>query len=119
MLDWIKPMMDFVNNNPAMFEVGWNNPVLNWKPVIESNCSGNHERYLIEDPIPQCQKAIFINTLRNETQRKYFNDDFAKYAPMFFLYERDTPKSREISAAFRTFYLQDKPLEYPQSLISI
>ena len=42
-------MMDFVDNNPAMFEVGWN-PVLNWKPVIESNCSGNHERYLIEDP---------------------------------------------------------------------
>lgn len=36
---------------------------------------------------------------------------------MFFLYERDTPKSKEVSEAFRSFYFHNKPLEYPQSLI--
>lgn len=42
-------MIDFVNSTTSMFEFGWN-PLLNWVPVIESDCSGDQERYLIEDP---------------------------------------------------------------------
>ncbi|KAM7359456.1 uncharacterized protein ACRADG_012798 [Cochliomyia hominivorax] len=130
-----KPMIDFVNTTQAMFEVGWN-PVLNWRPVIENDCGGNYERYLVEDPYTTMSKGnihkvplvtgmneyefyyMGYYALRNATVRQYFNDNFAKYAPIYFLYERDTPKSLEISKAFRSFYLQNKPLEFPQSLTS-
>ncbi|XP_023300386.2 juvenile hormone esterase-like [Lucilia cuprina] len=129
-----KPMMDFVNTSSAMFEFGWN-PVLNWKPVIENDCGGNQERYLIEDPYTTMAKGniskvpliigtteyefyyIGYYTLRNETERRNFNENFAKYSPIYFLYERETPKSLEVSAALRSFYFQNKSLEYPQSLI--
>lgn len=56
--------------------------------------------------------------MRNETHRQYFNQDFAKYSPVYFLYERETPKSKEVSAAIRSFYFNNKPLQYPQSLKS-
>ncbi|XP_065371729.1 juvenile hormone esterase-like [Calliphora vicina] len=129
----MKSMMDFVNTTKDMFEVGWN-PVLNWKPVIESDCGGNQERYLIEDPYTTMFKGNFNKVplitgmneyefyymayyyLRNDTERQYFNDNFAKYTPIYFLYERETPKSLTASAAIRSFYFQNKSLEFPQSL---
>lgn len=49
-------MMDFVSTTEAMFEYGWN-PVLNWLPVIENDCGGNQERYLIEDPYTTMNKG--------------------------------------------------------------
>lgn len=59
---------------------------------------------------------FFTDTLRNETQRERFNQDFSKYTPIYFLYERDTPKSHNISQALRSFYFQNKKIEFPQSL---
>ncbi|KAM7359455.1 uncharacterized protein ACRADG_012788 [Cochliomyia hominivorax] len=130
-----KPMMDFVNTIEAMFDVGWN-PVLNWRPVIESVCDGNNERYLTEDPYTTMFKGdinkvpLIIGTneyefyymgyytLRNATTRQYFNQNFSKYSPIYFQYERDSPKSLEVSSALRSFYLQNKTLEFPESLKS-
>ncbi|XP_065371728.1 juvenile hormone esterase-like [Calliphora vicina] len=129
-----KSMMDFVNTTADMFEESWN-PVYNWLPVIESDCGGNYERYLIEDPYTTMSKGninkvplitgiteyefyyIGYYALRNETQRQHFNDNFEKYTPIYFLYEREMPKFLEASAAIRSFYFHNKPLEYPQSLI--
>ncbi|XP_065371731.1 juvenile hormone esterase-like [Calliphora vicina] len=130
-----KPMIDFVNTTTGMFEFGWN-PLLNWVPVIENACGENQERYLIEDPYTTMSKgninkvplitgmteyefySLGYYTMRNDTERQYFNDDFAKYNPIYFSYERETPKSLEISAAFRSYYFQNKSLEYPESLQS-
>ncbi|KAM7362757.1 juvenile hormone esterase-like [Cochliomyia hominivorax] len=131
----MKPMMDFVKTTTSMFEVGWN-PLLNWLPVIESNCGGNHERFLVEDPYTAMSKGniykvhliigiteyeyyyLTHGTLSNSTTRQYFNENFEKYAPIYFLYERDTPKSIEASSAIRSFYFQNKTIEFPQSLKS-
>lgn len=60
----------------------------------------------------------FTDALRNNTVRQYFNEDFSKYSPIYFLYERQTPKSLEASKSIRSFYFQNKSLEFPQSLTS-
>ncbi|XP_073818496.1 juvenile hormone esterase-like [Musca autumnalis] len=127
-----KPMLDFVDSLQAMFEYEWN-PVLNWLPVVEKDFG--QERFIVEDPyktmidgnIHKVPLIIGIteyefyylgySTLRNDTQRERFNQDFAKYNPIYFLYERDTPRSRNISQEMRSFYFDNKKLEYPQSLM--
>ncbi|XP_075162602.1 juvenile hormone esterase-like [Haematobia irritans] len=126
-----KPMLDFVDTINAMFEYEWN-PVLNWVPVVETNCG--QERFLVEDPHKtmlrgDIQKVPLItgvteyefyylaySTLSNETQRQLFNQNFEKYNPIYFLYERDTPASQRISQAMRSFYFQNQTLQFPQSL---
>lgn len=67
---------------------------------------------------PQSLKfsLLLSDTLRNETQRERFNADFATYAPIYFLYERETHKSLTASKAFREKYFQNQPLVYPNSL---
>lgn len=60
--------------------------------------------------------TLLADTLRNDTYRQYFNDDFLKYSPVYFLYERETPKSKEASAAIRSFYFENKTLEFPHSV---
>ncbi|XP_013110450.2 carboxylic ester hydrolase [Stomoxys calcitrans] len=128
-----KPMLDFVDTVNAMFEYEWN-PVLNWVPVVETNCG--QERFLVEDPLKTMLRGdvhkvplitgvtqyefyyLAFSTLRNDTQRQRFNDDFDKYNPIYFLYERNTPRSKRISQAMRSFYFQNRSLEYPQSLTS-
>uniref|UniRef100_A0A1B0G120 Carboxylic ester hydrolase n=1 Tax=Glossina morsitans morsitans TaxID=37546 RepID=A0A1B0G120_GLOMM len=103
-----KSTMDYVDTIRDMFEFEWN-PVLNWVPVIEPNFG--QERFLTDDPY-----RVMENTLRNETQRERFNADFATYAPIYFLYERETQKSLTASKAFREKYFQNQPLVYPNSL---
>ncbi|KAM7360189.1 juvenile hormone esterase-like [Cochliomyia hominivorax] len=130
-----KPMMDFVNTTKAMFEFDYI-PLPNWLPVIEQDCGGNQERYLIEDPytltyngnIHKVPLIIGMNefefyfwsydALRNETIRNWFNEDIYARLPTNLLYERDTPKSREITTALRSHYFQNKTLENPGSLKS-
>ncbi|KAM7360156.1 carboxylic ester hydrolase-like [Cochliomyia hominivorax] len=130
-----KPIVDFAKTTTQMFDVGWN-PLFNWLPVIESNCEGNQERFLEDDPYTIMSKGniykvplimglteyeyyyMTYNGLKNASVRDYFNEDFSKYSPIFFLYERDTPKSQEASAAIRSFYFQNKSLEFPKSLES-
>lgn len=44
--------------------------------------------------------------------------NFAKWAPICFLYERDTPKSNSISAQLRNHFLQEK-IEDHRSLLNL
>lgn len=44
------------------------------------------------------------------------NDNFEKYLPIYFFYERDTARSSRISQQFRSFYFQNKSLEFPRSM---
>ncbi|XP_075162506.1 carboxylic ester hydrolase-like [Haematobia irritans] len=126
-----KPMMDFVDSTMGMFEFEMN-PGLNWMPVVE--LQGCQEKFLIEDPYKSLLKGNIhrvpvitgvteyefyygaYDSLRNETERKRFNENFAKYAPIYFFYERDTLKSQRISEEIRSFYFQNTTLEFPQSL---
>ncbi|XP_013110447.2 juvenile hormone esterase [Stomoxys calcitrans] len=126
-----KPMMAFVNTTEAMFEFEWN-PLINWEPVIENDCG--QERFLVEDPYKTMLNGnlnkvpLIIGTneyefyspayynLRNETRRQRFNDNFAKYAPLYFKYERDSHRSQCISSALYSFYFGNHSLEYPGSM---
>lgn len=36
--------------------------------------------------------------------------------PIYYSYERNTPKSREITTGLRSYYFQNKTLKYPESL---
>uniref|UniRef100_A0A1A9WY11 Carboxylic ester hydrolase n=1 Tax=Glossina brevipalpis TaxID=37001 RepID=A0A1A9WY11_9MUSC len=103
-----KSTMDYVGTIRDMFEFEWN-PVINWAPVIEPDFG--QERFLTTDPY-----EVMKNTLRNDTRRERFNEDFAKYAPIYFLYERETQKSLAASNALRKKYFQNQPLVYPDSL---
>ncbi|XP_037944651.1 venom carboxylesterase-6-like [Teleopsis dalmanni] len=126
-----KPMLDFVNSMDDMFDFN-GQPILNWKPVIEKDFG--QERYLIEDPYKtmlsgNIYKVPLITgitelefmytayfTLINATLTQYYNDNFEKYAPIAFLYERGTPKSMEISKILRSEYLRNETLRFPDSL---
>ncbi|XP_034489409.1 venom carboxylesterase-6-like, partial [Drosophila innubila] len=115
-----KPMMDYVTSYNGMFEFGWN-PVLNWSPVVERD--HGQERFLIEDPYKTAQSGNFYKVpvisgitefeflsgafydLRNNTIRNMLNSNWDHVAPIAFLYERDTPHSKEASAELRKEYL--------------
>ncbi|KAI9580364.1 hypothetical protein GQX74_010774 [Glossina fuscipes] len=126
-----KPTMDYVDTIRDMFEFEWN-PVLNWVPVIEPDFG--QERFIADDPYKVMESGnihkvpliigiteyefyyLAFYTLRNETQRERFNADFGTYAPIYFLYERETQKSLTASEAFRKKYFENQPLVYPNSL---
>lgn len=57
------------------------------------------------------QSLIFSETASNETLRKQFNENFQTVAPIAFLYERDTDKSKSISNSLKKIYLNDKPID--------
>ena len=48
---------------------------------------------------------IFLALLDNNLLLQRLNDDFEEIAPMLFLYERNTEKSKEISKKLREAYL--------------
>ncbi|EFA11858.2 Esterase E4-like Protein [Tribolium castaneum] len=48
--------------------------------------------------------------LSNATLLQMLSDNFEKYAPICFIYERETPKSRQVSKGIRKFYFNDEPL---------
>ena len=41
---------------------------------------------------------------------KEYNENWEKIAPISFLYERDTPRSKEISRALKQFYFKGQPI---------
>ncbi|EFA04389.1 hypothetical protein TcasGA2_TC014687 [Tribolium castaneum] len=101
-------------------------PVIVWYPVIEDGFG--QERFLTEDPIKMFERGDFQKVpivigvtkdefgnrafpiLLNATLTNELSNDFETYAPICFLYERETNKSKEISAALREFYLGNDPL---------
>uniref|UniRef100_A0A1I8PSZ6 Carboxylic ester hydrolase n=1 Tax=Stomoxys calcitrans TaxID=35570 RepID=A0A1I8PSZ6_STOCA len=126
-----KSMEDFVNTTQDMFYFNWN-PVYNWLPVVEPDFG--QERFLIEDPYKTMMSGniykvpiimgvtqyefhyLAYYTLRNETTRALFSQQFDKNTPHYFLYEADTPKSLSISKALRDFYFKNNSIAYPQSV---
>lgn len=57
-----------------------------------------------------------LDDLRNNTIRDKLNSNWEHFAPIAFLYERDTPLSQRASAVLRREYLGDGPIENPKSL---
>ncbi|XP_022209986.2 juvenile hormone esterase [Drosophila obscura] len=127
-----KPALDYVSTFDDMFEVGWN-PVLNWHVVIEEDFG--QERFLVEDPFKTALRGDFYKVplitgitefeflsaalydLRDANIIGKFNSDWEHYAPIAFLYERETNHSRHASRVLREKYLGSvQRLEYPQSL---
>ncbi|XP_011208510.2 bile salt-activated lipase [Bactrocera dorsalis] len=128
-----KSMMDFVNTSAQMFDFNWN-PILNWLPVIEEDFG--QERFLLENPYKTIQSSNFqrvpiiigitenefvggaYHIQKNETTRRWFNEEFEKYAPIVLMYERDTLRSRSISKTMRSKYLANATLELPNTIDS-
>jgi carboxylesterase type B len=97
-----------------------------WSPVIEEDFG--QERFLSDHPINLIESGEFehvpvvIGVTKDEFANLAFplvanasllqelSDNFEVYAPVCFIYERNTDKSKEVSAASRTFYLGDEPL---------
>ncbi|XP_067618823.1 juvenile hormone esterase-like [Eurosta solidaginis] len=126
-----KPMMDFVNTQKQMFDFNYN-PVLNWMPVIENDY--RQERFLVEHPYKTIKEGNFTKVpliigitehefvggaydlLKNNTVRGWLNENFEKYAPIVLMYERDTPRSKQISTQLRASYLGNRDLQTTDSL---
>ncbi|XP_065165660.1 esterase E4-like [Atheta coriaria] len=47
----------------------------------------------------------------NDTELQLMDNEFEKYAPQVFMYEKETENSKIISKALRTFYLQDAKID--------
>jgi carboxylesterase type B len=113
------------NSLPDFAEFGYD-PVIIWFPVIEEDFG--QERFLPDDPIKLIQKGDFqqvpvvigvtkdefanraFPVVENATLLEELSGNFETFAPVCFLYERGTNKSKEISAAIRGFYLGDGTL---------
>ncbi|RZC31840.1 COesterase domain containing protein [Asbolus verrucosus] len=120
-----KPAEELANSLPQFAEIGYD-PILIWSPVIEEDFG--QQRFLHDHPIKLIESGHFENIpvvagitkdeiadravalLSNATLLKEYNSNFEKYAPISFLYERGTEKSRQVSRAIRKFYLDDQPL---------
>lgn len=116
------------NSLQKMFEFGTNDPVLVWKPVIETDFG--QERFLIEDPVISFRSGNImripiiagitkdeffksaIRTLRTSKLINEMENNFNKIAPISFMYERNSTKSSEISTEFRKKYFQEKSIDF-------
>ncbi|KAG5884814.1 hypothetical protein JTB14_012022 [Gonioctena quinquepunctata] len=106
-------------------EFGWD-PILRWSPVIEGDFG--QQRFLHDDPTKLIKAGQFQNVpfmvgqtedellgsayavVNNESLAQEMTNDFERIAPISFLYERNTERSRKISRAIKKFYLNDKPV---------
>lgn len=116
------------NSLPEMFEFGTNDPVLIWKPVIESDFG--QERYLTKDPMISFRSGEFmripiiagitkdeffksaIATIGNSDLINEMENNFNKIAPISFLYERNSTRSFEISTGLRKTYFGEKSIDF-------
>ncbi|EZA54385.1 esterase E4 [Ooceraea biroi] len=126
-----KPVENFTNTIPKFFE--WDgNPILVWTPVVEPEVHGV-ERFLPEQPLDLIRKGKFhkvpliVGVTKDEfggvvvdidkqhkrgddTMLNDLNNEWYRLAPIVFMYERVTPRSRNISTQVRQFYFGDKPI---------
>lgn len=103
-----------------------NNPVVSWYPVIEPDFG--QERFLTDDPTKLFSEGNFERVpiisgitsdefasrvpriLDNLEMTKTLNENFEELAPICFMYERDTPRSKEISKALRDNFINSTEL---------
>ncbi|XP_043269312.1 uncharacterized protein [Venturia canescens] len=126
-----KSAQEIGDSLPHFFE--WHNdPILIWLPVVEPEVPGV-ERFLTAQPIDLIREGKFhhvplitgvtkdefggvvvpmIEEARNGNISTFedLNEHWDKIAPISFLYERNTPRSAEISTALKQFYLNDEPI---------
>ncbi|XP_051168376.1 esterase FE4-like [Leptopilina boulardi] len=138
--DTVRNMLNCLNKKPAeeiantLLQFSeWNgNPIWIWTPVIEPIVPGV-ERFLTDDPAKLIEEGKFeqvpfiggvtkdefggVIILAREEAKKgnfsAFNDWNTKWdeiAPIIFIYERNTARSRYISREFNSFYNHDKPI---------
>ncbi|KAK4874277.1 hypothetical protein RN001_013637 [Aquatica leii] len=109
-----------------------NNPVLVWMPVIELDYG--QERFFTEHPITSALKGNFakvpfmtgitteefsyfaLRVLQNPDLLRELNDDFERIAPIAFIYERNTTKSKYVSEELKKQFLNNLPIESPKSV---
>ncbi|XP_011645491.1 esterase FE4-like [Pogonomyrmex barbatus] len=126
-----KPVENFTDTITKFFE-WYAYPVLIWAPVVEPEVHGV-ERFLTEQPVDLIRQGKFhkvpliVGVTKDEfsgvaayvmKQHELGNDSFVndlnnewyRIAPISFMYERDTPRSRNISAELRRFYFNDQPI---------
>ncbi|KMQ95962.1 esterase fe4-like protein [Lasius niger] len=126
-----KPVENFTDTIPKFFE-WYGNPILVWTPVVEPEVHGV-ERFLPEQPIDLIKRGKFHKVpliagvtkdefggvvVAVEKQRRLgnnsilddLNNDWYKIAPISFMYERDTPRSRYISTELRQFYFGNQSI---------
>ncbi|KYM82670.1 Esterase FE4 [Atta colombica] len=126
-----KPVENFTDTIRNFFE-WYGHPIMIWTPVVEPEVHGV-ERFLPEQPIDLIRKGKFhkvpliagvtknefdgviayINQqhqLGNDSMVNDLNKDWYRLAPINFMYERDTPRSKNISAELRQFYFGDQPI---------
>lgn len=126
-----KTAEEFANSLPQFFE--WHgDPILVWTPVIEPEVNGV-ERFLHDDPEKLIKEGNFTQVpfiggsnkdefggiiLLPITEAKKgnnslfdeWNTNWDHIAPISFLYERDTNRSKEISTELYKSYNHDKPI---------
>ncbi|EZA54386.1 Esterase FE4 [Ooceraea biroi] len=133
MLDCLKskPVENFTSTISNFFE--WHgNPLLVWLPVVEPEIHGV-ERFLSEQPNDLIKQGNFHKVpliagitkdefggvivaldqqhkLGNDSILEELNHDWYRLAPITYMYERDTPRSRHISTELRQFYFGNKML---------
>lgn len=98
-----------------------NNPVVSWYPVVEPDFG--QERFLTDDPTKLFREGNFERVpiisgvtndefasrvppiLNSPEVTKMMNENFEELAPICFMYERDTSKSKEISKGLRDNFI--------------
>ncbi|KAJ3646361.1 hypothetical protein Zmor_023951 [Zophobas morio] len=119
------PAEELANSFFQLTEFGFD-PMLIWTPVIEEDFG--QERFLPDHPIKliksgKCAQIPVIAgitkdefaqrafpVLANATLLQQLNSDFETYAPIMFIYERGTKKSKEVSKSVRQFYFGVDPI---------
>ncbi|XP_032456548.1 uncharacterized protein LOC100116956 [Nasonia vitripennis] len=126
-----KSAEDFASSVGEFFE--WhNNPILQWLPVVEPEVRGV-ERFLPAQPIDLIRQGKFhkvplitgvskdefggrivpmIEQARSGNNSMFddLNEEWDRLAPINFLYERGTNRSKEISRKLKEHYLHGKPV---------
>lgn len=126
-----QPMEAFTASLENMFD-WYYNPILLWAPVVEPEIPGV-ERFLPADPEELIRQGKFeqvplvtgitkdefggvtvwwVEATRNgnNTYFDQLNNNWERLAPILFLYERETPRSKQISKELREFYFKDQPI---------
>lgn len=104
---------EIIGNTSNDFKEFDGKPIVIWYPVVELDFG--QERFLTEDPkisfsngqfskvplIAGMTQNEFVGAspgvINNPINLKMMNEEFDKYAPICFMYERDSPRSHEIS----------------------
>lgn len=126
-----KPVQNFTDTISEFFE--WHgDPIVVWYPVVEPRVPGV-ERFLPDQPVNLIRRGQFhqvptifgvtkdefggvVVAFENQTKagNNYYrdmNDNFDRIAPISFMYERGTNRSKYDSDQLRQFYFHGKPID--------